>query len=522
MNFLKRFKSAQDSYLITILVVGIILMVNFIAARHFLRVDLTRNQLYAVSDASKTIMRDLDDIVIVKVFFSEKLPPNLFSVRQYLGDILDEFSSYSNGNLMVQFLNPELPEVRDEALRLNIPQIQMNIVEKDKMEVKNGFLGVMVSYGDRFEILPVVQSALNVEYDLVSSIKKVTAKEVRVVGFLTGHGEPSLKESVEVDGQHGESYSILRQSLEYNYEIRSIDLNAENTLNGIHTLIIAGSKMAFSEDEKYAIDQFLMSGGNVVALLDSIEIKSNLDVSMSDLNLDDLLEHYGVRIGKEFVLDHSNEKAPFNQGIMSFTTSYPYWIKAIKPYFESINPIVAKLETVILPWTSPIYLFERDGIEASVLINTTEKAWLSKEPFDLDPSLIQGVSEKGQYPLSALLKGQFTSFFNGSSFSNSNDHLISSEVSAHLFVVGNSRFATDRFAKYPQNISFIMNAIDFLTLDESLIGIRSKASHALPLKELSISNRQMIKFIGILLMPIVVISFGIARLFVDRKKKIFR
>ncbi|MCK5607249.1 GldG family protein [Candidatus Pacearchaeota archaeon] len=494
-------------------------MANFIAARHFFRVDLTLNQLYAVSDASKTIMKDLDDIVTVKVFFSEKLPPNLFSIRQYIGDVLDELSSYSKGNLVVQFLNPELPEVRDEALSLGIPQVQMNIVEKDKLEVKNGFLGASVVYGDRAEILPVVQSMLNVEYDLVAAIKKVTSEEVRVVGFLTGHGEPPLKELVEVVGQHGESYSLLKQALERNYEVRAIDLTSKKALAGVHTLMIAGPKTPFSDDEKYVIDQFLMEGGHIAAFLDSTQVKESLETEILDLNLDDLLEHYGVLIGKEFVLDHSNENASFNQGFMNFVVPYPYWVKAVRPYFEPTNPIVSKLEAIVLPWISPLYIIEKEGVDALELIYTTKSAWLSKEPFNLDPSLTQNLSEKSQYPLSVLLKGRFASFFSDDRAIQEDGYLSESKTPGYIFVIGNSRFVMDRFTKYSQNLSFAMNAIDFLTLDESLISIRSKTAYNLSLKELSINGRQLVKFIGVLLMPILVVVFGMTRLLIDRKKK---
>ena len=517
MNFLNRFKYARDSYLITVLIIAIVLMVNFIAANHFVRVDLTKNQFYAVSKASKTIMRNLDDIVTVKVFFSEELPPNLFAVRQYVNDILGELTSYSNRNLMVDFLNPESSAMRNEAIQLGIPQIQMNIVEKDKLEVKNGFLGVAVIYGDKIEVLPVVQNIMNVEYDLVAAIKKVTAEESRVIGFLTGHEEPSLEQRVGV-GQLGDTYYILRQAMNKNYQVVPINFAEVGLPEDIDTLLIAGSKTIFTDEEKYAIDQFLLDGGNLVLFLDGINVKSDLQAEVLDLGLDNLLVHYGVGIEKQFVLDQSNERASFNQGFMNFIVSYPFWIKAVNRYFDSVNPIVSTLEYIVFPWTSPLNVFERDGMTATVLANTTDNAWVQSEPFNLDPGLIQDFSEKYQYPLAVLLEGEFTSFFDDRT--GEEGHLQSSIESGRILVVGNSRFITDHFINlYGQNLLFAMNAIDFLTLDESLISIRSKTAFDSPLKDLSIRNRQIVKFIGILLMPILVISFGIVRFFVRRRKR---
>lgn len=517
MNFLNRFKYARDSYLITILIVAIVMMLNFIASRHFLRVDLTQNQIYAISDASKSIMRHLDDIVTVKVYFSEKLPPNLFDVQQYTDDILEELSSYSQGNLAVDFLSPTDPQIANQALQYGIPQIRMNIVEKDKLEVKNGFLGIAVIYGDRVEVLPVIQNTRDIEYDLIASIKKVTALKPRTVGFVTGHNEPDLTKEVAL-GQLA-SFSLLKGALDRNYEVVTIDLSEENSLEEVDTLLLAGSKTSFSDEEKYAIDQFLLNGGSIIAFLDSIEVGDNLQTSFSTLDLNELFKNYGVEIEEKFVLDVSNETATFNQGSSFFISPYSFWVKVVNMNFNQENPIVSKLDSFILPWVSPIKLSEKEGVASTVLAKTTENAWVQESPFNLDPGLVHEVSQKDQFPLAVLLKGEFASFFTEDDAPVDGDHLDASIEPGRLFLVGNSRFAMDRFVQqFPQNLLFTMNAIDYLTLDESLISIRSKASIDLPLKDLAAQQRQLVKMIGILLMPVLVVAFGIVR-FVYRKKK---
>jgi gliding-associated putative ABC transporter substrate-binding component GldG len=516
MNFLNRFKYARDSYLITVLIVIIALMLNFIAARHFVKVDLTKNQLYAVSDASKKIMGNLDDIVTVKVFFSDTLPPNLFAVRQYVEDMLNELSSYSKGNLSIEFLDPSDTNVQNEALKLGIPQIQMNIIEKDKLEVKNGFLGIAITYGDKTEILPVVQNIMNVEYDLVAAIKKVTAKETKVIGFAIGHDEPSLADHVTVN-QQGDTYSYLKRSLDRNYSVKEVDLSNSDSLKGVNTLLIAGSKKIFSDQEKYTIDQFLMKGGNLVAMIDSVDVSQDLKPTSLDLGLNDMLESYGVGLDKELVLDKSNENASFNQGYVNFIIPYPFWVKAINKDFDKTNPVVANLDSVVFPWVSPLTITNKEGLKSTVLINTTQDAWTAGDPLNLAPGTTQNISSKKQYPLAALLEGNFASFF--SDKSDKTDLIKKSEKPARILVIGNSRFITDRFLdNFGQNMSFGMNAIDYLTLDDSLISIRSKTSFDLPLEDLSITDRQIVKFAGIFLMPILVVIFGVARFFTRRRQ----
>ena len=505
--------------MVTALIVAIALLVNFVASRHFIRVDLTQSQLYAISDSSKTMMRNLDDIVTVKVYFSSTLPPNLFAVRQYVDDVLEELASYSKGRLQVQSLNPDNPDTANEAMKMGVPQIQMNIIQKDKLEVKNGFLGIAVSYGDKKQILPVVQNITSVEYDLMAAIKKVTAKQEKSIAFIVGHDEPSLDEKVGV-GMQGEAYSVMKKALDRNYAVREVALTDEKSLDGVNTVLIAGSKKAFTDKEQFLIDQFLMKGGNLVSLLDSVGVSQDLQTTKPDHGLTGLLEHYGARIESNLALDLSSENASFNQGFMNFIVPYPFWIRAINKFFEPGNAIMSKLDSVVFPWTSPLTLNPIEGVTEISLVKTTPSAWSQAEPFNLAPNSVQGSSEKSQYTLVALLKGNFPSAYKGKKNPfGGKDLLQASSKPGQILIVGNARFALDRFAMmFPQNMTFLMNAIDDMTLDQSLIAIRSRSAFDLPLKELSATERQMVKFLGIFLMPLLVVLYGILRS-VSRKRK---
>lgn len=517
MNFLKRFQFARDSYTVTALVVGIALLLNLIASNHFVRTDLTRGQLYAISPETKAMMGSLEDLVTVKVFFSSKLPPNLFAVKQYVDDILEEMSSYSKGRLVVENLNPDTPEVAQEAVNMGIPQIQMNIIDRDKLEVKNGFLGIAVTYGDKKEILPVVQTPLTVEYDLAAAIKKATAEQQKVVGFVIGHEEPTLAENLEVSST-GEGFSLFRKSLERNYVVREVTLDKDD-LSEIDTLILAGARKPYSDKEKAALDQFLMKGKNVLAFLDTIVVGQDLKTSAQDLGLEDQFASYGAKIEKSLALDRSNEMATFNQGYMSFVVPYPFWIKTAKAFADPASAIVNKLESVVFPWTSPITLTPAEGITAQSLLKTTPNAWTQSEPFNLAPNQVQPPTERNTLPLAILLRGKFQSFLKGQkAAAKIPDFQEQASKDSVLMVVGNSRFILDRFVgQFPQNLAFAMNAVDDLTLDQSLIGIRSKTSFDLPLKDLSATERSLVKWIGIFLMPFLVILFGLARLVLRRK-----
>ena len=177
-----------------IIVVAILAIVNLISLNFFARADLTENKRYSISQSTKDVLRELDDVINIKVYFSKKLPPYLTTLTRQVRDVLDEYRAYAGRNLVIYFEDPtDDPELQRRVHSLGIPPVQLNIIEKDKAEVMNAYLGIAVLFEDRSEVIPVVQNANNLEYDLTSAIVKVASDERRTVGFLTGHDEPDIE-----------------------------------------------------------------------------------------------------------------------------------------------------------------------------------------------------------------------------------------------------------------------------------------------------------------------------------------
>lgn len=511
----RRKKSLWLSRLLTLLIVGILLMLNVISTRHFFRLDLTQNGEFSISSATRLVLEGLDDIVTIKVFFSEELPPNLVAVRQYLEDVLNEFQSYAQGNLQVRFLDPAEEAVAEEAKALGIPVIRMNILSKDKFEVKNGFLGVAFLYADRNVSLPVLESMSNLEYDLISAIRKVTQKELKEVAFLKGHYEYPT-ETFSLSAQE-ESYTLARAALEKNYSVSSVSLE-KSALEDIQTLIIGGPELAFTDSEKMLLDQYLMRGGNLIFLLDGVDTQGFSEAKLLSLGLNDLLEVYGVRVEPKFVLDSLNEIVSLDEGSLHFTVPYPFWVKAVSDYFDPKSPILSKLQSLIFPWVSPLQLDLSEGVQATTLIQSSPEAWVQEEPFNLDP-VQNAPTLTASYPLAVLLEGKFKSPF--ASPRNPRDFVAESNGKGRLIVIGNSRFLTNRMVKqYKQNLTFFLNTVDYLTLDQDLIGIRSKEVMDRSLVKLSDNERTIVKTGGTFLIPALVLLYSFLHFFERRKKKI--
>ena len=131
--------------------------------------------------------------------------------------------------------------------------MQINVIEKDKAEIANVYMGIAILYADKKEVLPVVQTTANLEYDLTSAILKVTSKEIKTLGFLTGHDELDV---------FGQAFGPLRQELSKQYDVRKVPIEADKAIDAdVATLVVAGPKKELTEREKYEIDQFIMRGG---------------------------------------------------------------------------------------------------------------------------------------------------------------------------------------------------------------------------------------------------------------------
>lgn len=518
MNFSQRKKIIWLAAVLTILFIGIVAMLNYVSLRHFFRLDLTDRREFAIDASSKSVLRQLPDIVTAKVFFSDELPPNLVAVRQHVADVLDEFASYSRGNLAVRFFNPSDEAVAEEANALGIPAIRMNILSRDKFEVKNGFLGLAFMYGGKHEILPVIQDTQNLEYDMIAAIAKLTNPNLKRVGFTTGHHEYPIV--AKRGASRGNGYVTANAALQKYYDVISVSLQTPGILETVNTLVVGGPDTAFTPQEKLALDQYLMKGGNLIFLLDGALTDGFESAQPLDVGLFDLLAHYGVSVRADLVLDPVNETATFEQEEgLSLTLPYPFWVKAVSDNFSADHAIVRSLDNLVFPWASSLSLHERPDVRATSLVSSSGGAWTQTGPFDLRPETLVPPLSTASSLLAAFLEGEFTSFY--AQGKSARGLIGSSDGRGRILVVGNSRFLTDQIVRqYPQNLDFFLNAVDFMTLDETLTAIRSKSASDRPLIKLSDSERRVIKLGGTFLMPALVLLFGVLRHLERRKKKI--
>lgn len=506
MTIKNKIFNRADAGTTILIIIGILAVVNFLSYQIFHRWDLTRNKDYTISDSTKKSISKLDDIVNIKAYFSKNLPTEIINLPQEVGDILDEYQTYSNGNVKYQVIEPKDDDQTMNDLYLQgIPQIQFNIVEKDKVQLAKGYMGIVISQGENKQSIPVVQDTKNLEYQITLAIKKVSSKQLASVGFITSNGCSNTTSTIKT----------AYQKLQDEYDTTLVDLTKQKEIpQNIKTLIIIGPREKFKEDQLKIIDTFLTNGGSLLVLLDSVNVGNDLVATTVETGLEILIEKYGLRINKDLILDIYNDRVSFslNQGIMSFSTSYPFWPKIINSGFDKDNSAVAKLETLVLPWASSMDIL-KDIVDktatVSYLAKSSNKAWRQTSNFDLSPQQNFLVNGKDQYNLAISIRGKLISPYT-KKFSDQ----------SRLIIVGDSNFIEDLFLRNnPDNLIFFQNIVDSLTLDENLISIRSKGITETPIKELSDTSTTAIRYINIFGLTGVVLILGLARYFLRRRSK---
>jgi ABC-type uncharacterized transport system involved in gliding motility auxiliary subunit len=279
-----------------------------------------------------------------------------------------------------------------------------------------------------------------------------------------------------------------------------------------------------TQEDLFAIDQYVMRGGKTVFLAPGVTVDQTLNASAVPGDNLDLLEHYGVKVNKDLVMDRSNEMAPFSSGYMQFYVNYPLWVKVRSEGFNGESPIVNRLESLVLPWTSSleITIDTMPDREALVLAASTPYAWTQSSPFQLNPNLLpKPAGATGDEFLAVLLKGSFDSYFSESGPPEGvSADVLPKSPETQMVVVGNSMFVLDNFlSSFRENIVFIMNVLDWMSLGDELIEIRSRQVTDRPLKPVSDAAKTLFKVGNTVGMSILLVLFGLFMLFKRQREK---
>ena len=500
-NKIKNFKHTK-LWATTINVLLIIFAVNIIINLTSIGLDLTANRIHSLSSASKEIISNLDDIVTIKVFVSENLPPQLAPLKETLENTLNQYQKANKSKIKITWLDPQKDEkAQSEAVSLGITPLQFSSMEQDQFQIIQGYFGLAIFHAGEKEIIPALQEINNLEYLLTATIKKLQKEKLPEITFSSGLGETEQSQLAQVS-----------KLLSLNYQPSVLDLSEELAEfdKEVETLVVIGPQEKFSEKAKIIIDQLLMNQKGVILLLDKVFVDGGLTTTVVDNDLDDFLSHFGIKINQDLVVDQSAAYASFQTETGRFVVPYPLWVQTRKENANQELPLTSSLESIVFPWISSLAIDE----DVTPLWKSTTKAKKTADFQNIIPTKQWNFEETDQYVLAALQTSGKESFFKQEKPDNLEELGITefkeSSEAIKLAVIGDANFIDDQtVASYPENSQFFLNLVDYLSQDTQLIKIRSKTVFSRPLKMIEEKEKQMIRVIALSVSPLILLSLVI-------------
>jgi ABC-type uncharacterized transport system involved in gliding motility auxiliary subunit len=460
----------------------IVLIIANVALSFFpsLKIDLTKDRIHSLSATSKEIVKDLDDIVNIKVIKSDDLPIQAKPAADKLRALLDEFQRINKSKIFVTYADPNKDENAKKLVSsLGIQSFQVSSYNNDKLEVQNAFLSVVLVYGQKQEVLEF--DLQNMEYILISGIKKIMSDKRNVVAL---YEDKIMGEKTELE--------YLYKFLDRNYQIIPVDIYAKDPLPEAETLVIVGLTKKLDEKTLTKLKDWVSQKKGLIAFIDKIYVNENMQSQLiPKTGIEEIFNNAGMELEEKIVLDESNSIVTFRTQNGIVPVQYPFW-PVIRP--ENVNiklPVMSGIDSLTLPWASPIVLSNK----AIPLFLTTNRAESSDNFSDLSPLTKMGNSQKDQFVLGAMNSDEVKIALVGDADFIKDSH-----------VIGNDR-----------NIYFATNLIDYFSSDASLMSIRAKSLRISPLNTIDEGDKLLTKIANILI-PIFILTVIGLLVMIFRKK----
>lgn len=516
-------------------IVAIIILLNYVLSFFFGRFDLTEDKRYSLSENTIALLEDderMKDRVYLKIYLDGGLPADIKKIRNSIREKLDEFKVYAGDKIQYEFIDPNGEDDEDYNIEVQkniysegISPTDIQIAQSGKVEVKTIWPGALIDYkGTTVDQIQFFNKRLiasnedargladrtinNLEYKLISAIRRVTADDKQTIGFLQGHDELDEWQTADV-----------RQGLDRYYLVEDVEINGQiGALDNVDALVVAQPKKPFNEKDKFVIDQFIMNGGRVLWFIDPLEINRDslyyrgetYGIS-ANLNIEkDMLYKYGARLNNNTLID--KDCGPIYipghpLGIVDWYF-YPLLQRTDHPITKNIDPIKSE-------YASTVEIVNQGDadVQKTVLLKSSGNSLAFKSPVRINYSIVDvepNFNENGKtdLPVALMMEGRFTSAFENrltQEFTASPDFktrfksdstkmlvvsdgdIIRNEVETKV-IDGETRYRAiplnvdvfgvqnpNRTSKYIYgNRDFVLNCIDYMMDDNSLIDVRAK------------------------------------------------
>ena len=499
------------------IIAAVVVAINIFGNYFFKRFDLTKDKRYTLSETTLGIIESVDSPLYIDVFLEGKFPPEFKRLQNETRQLLEEFTAY-NSNIIFQFVNPiEKEEERVEVMKnfyeRGLMPLSITVEDKGKQSQEVVFPWAVATYGDKSTKVgllknlmgatteeKVISSVQHMEFAFADALNKITKQKQKKIAVLKGNGELDDLYIADFLKTVRESYYIGTFTLD---SLANKPIETIEALQKYDMAIIAKPTIAFSDEEKQVIDQFIVNGGKTLWLVDAV--KADMDSLLTqpqilayplDLNLTDQLFQYGIRVNGQLVKDEQATPIKLATGQEGSQTQYQEFSWRFSPfvYPASNHPIVKNMEGIKFEFANPIEILKND-IKKTVLLTSSAYSKPVGTPLPIALDLVTEETKPTDYPnggllpMAILLEGKFKSVYKNRVLPIKDPNFKDNNKESKIIFVSDGDVIKNQVDKdgYPMelgfdkftnqlygNKEFLMNCVNYLLDDNGLINIRSK------------------------------------------------
>jgi ABC-2 type transport system permease protein len=513
--------------------------------------DLTRavkKVVYGFQSVDAVLAAMKDPVKLTLYETPDTLPDWLKPAPDTIKKVAEEIQAKANGKFTFETANLDDPNSKVTRQTM-VDQYGLRPIAATLFSDQTYYLHMIMQIGDQAQLLSPSGdlTEADVRTSIESALKRGSSGFLKVVGMWTPPDQPTPNAFGQPQ-QSFKQYQTISQQLSQDYTVRPVDLTNGQVPTDVDVLVVIAPQN-MSDNERYAIDQYLMRGGSVVAAAGNYalapdQFSGNLGIEPIQNGLRDMLAGYGIDVQQSLVMDPQNEPFPVqvsrNVGGLQVqeiqAMNYPFFVDVRADGMDRQSPILGNLPAVTLNWASPVVVDEDKNKDRTVttLLKSSAGSWLRTDT-NIQPDLqtypqlgfaVEG--EQKSYPLAVSVQGVFESYFKdkpspltaaptsepGQAAAPAPQPTPTAQVNvigtienspdtARLVVVGSAEFLNDIVFQLSSNLTrdrylntlqFMQNTVDWSVEDLDLLTIRSRGTSARVLNPLTESQQSMWEF----------------------------
>jgi ABC-type uncharacterized transport system involved in gliding motility auxiliary subunit len=507
----KKVETLLYSSLGVVVMFAIIVAVNLISGAFKSRLDLTEGNIYTLSPGTKAILKRVDSPMEARFYFSqseERLPSWAATYARQVEDLLSEFREASGGNIEIKKLDPQPDSDAEDLANLDGIEPQLNPQTGERF-----YFGLALSYDPQKVAVPLAPDRERLlEYDLARAVAQVITTNKPVVGVMSPlpvHGQPSNPMMMRM-GQQGQEPWVILGELKRDFDVRKVEMDADHIEDAIQVLVVIHPK-EIKDSAQYAIDQFVLRGGKLIAFLDPMALTdANRQNPMMPMpgapsNLDKLLKAWGVTFDNTKVvadMDYARELRTQQGGAQLV----PTYLFVTGDGINKDDIVCNQVDEILMPFAGTFSGTPATGLKQTVLLRSTKRSQLVEgfmAQMNPQKTVDDFKASETVYNLAIRLEGKFkTAFPDGKpdapkpegddkdkKSEAKTESLKESKSDNAVVIFGDSDIIHDSFSLRVQNflgmkivqplngnLTLAQNLIEQFAGDQNLIGARSRAT----------------------------------------------